>query len=185
VKKVFWLVVVGLTLLTPGACRAQAKCPWLNAATAGGVLGGVVEMTVSTPKPNSATPKTEPGVYNQDQNRMDRFDFSCEFKRKAGSSVYSLAIAVTTMNDPAKEYAAFPAQCAGPTVALRAIGNEAVQCVLKPAGSASVEEQVIARVRDRAFVLTIRRPSGVDNPAGGALSDTARNVAEQVAGSIF
>ena len=31
----------------PAIAVAQARCPWLNAATAGGVLGGTVEMTVT------------------------------------------------------------------------------------------------------------------------------------------
>lgn len=34
-------------LLLAGACRAQQSCPWLNAATAAGVLGGHVKFQPS------------------------------------------------------------------------------------------------------------------------------------------
>ena len=102
--------------------------------------------------------------------------------------MYSLEIVVKAMSDPAKEFAGFVSQCKGTTTALKAIGNEAVQCVMS-AGSESLSEsreEVIARVRDRVFVLTIRRAMG--SPSGAAesgLRDDSRNIAEQVAGSIF
>ena len=120
-----------------------------------------------------------------DQIRMDRFDVSCDFSRKVESSVYSLNIAVKTMSDPAKDYGSFLAQCTGPTVALNGIGNEAIQCVMKDSIQGGYE-QVIARVRDRAFVLTIHREA--KTPVAtyhDELSGDTRNVAEQVAGSLF
>jgi hypothetical protein len=159
----------------PTTGHAEPHCPWLNAATAGGLLGGDVVMTVS------ARMEHVPGQGShvaQDQVRMDRFDTTCEFTRKAGHESSSLRIVVTTMADPAKEYAAMLAKCGG-TVALKGIGNEAVQCRNKN----MAEEQVIARVRDRAFVLTVHRPPA---PEGGdALRADTENIAEQVAGSIF
>jgi hypothetical protein len=125
----------------------------------------------------------EPGVYDEDQVRMDRNDVTCEFTRKADSSVYRLGIAVTTMSDITKEFAAFPARCTAGSIPLRGIGNEAVLCVVKPAAGMEAQEQVIARVRDRAFVLTVHRPA-MGTPSGD-VSDSTRNVAEQVAGSLF
>lgn len=185
-KRIGWLaasVMVGIaSMLAPSACRAQAKCPWLNAATAGGVLGGAVQMTVTAP----ADPGPVKGVGQAsypDQIRMDRFDTNCEFSRKLDSGVASLHIVVKTMNDPASEYPSFLAKCIGTKVALKGIGNEAVQCVVK-SDAGMAHEQVIARVRERAFVLTITRPVP-PGANGDALRDDTRNMAEQVAGSLF
>ena len=175
--------LIALTFFAPNICRAQAKCPWLNAATAAGILGGDVQMAVKVTREIPGKPKVEPGVYDEDQMRMDRNDVTCEFTRKVDSTVYLLGIAVTTMTDPAKEFAAFPARCTGGTIPLKAIGNEAVQCFLKPTGGMDAQEQVIARVRDRAFVMTIQRKLPRDS--GTNLRDDTRNIAEQVAGSLF
>jgi hypothetical protein len=187
-RKVWWLAastfVIAGALLAPEG-RAEAKCPWLNAATAGGVLGGEASMTVSAPAEHGTMPHTEPNVYQEDQVRTDRFDVTCEFSRKADSGTYTLRIVVETMKDPAKEFAGQLAHCPGTTVALRAIGNEAVQCVAKN-GFSNGEEMVIARVRDRAFVLTVIRPSAAPaSTTGDALRDDTRNIAEQIAGSLF
>jgi hypothetical protein len=172
--------------MAPRDCRAEAKCPWLNAATAGGLLGGDVQMTVSAPV-DAAMDKSaskSPGMYS-DSVRMDRFDVSCEFSRTVDSGTYTLRIAVKTMGDPAKDFASYLAQCGGTTRPLKAIGNEAVQC-LAANGSAPDEEKVIARVRERAFVLTVSR-TGIKPLAANAdlLRDDTRNIAEQVAGSLF
>jgi hypothetical protein len=168
-------------LALPSACSAQARCPWLNAATAGGLLGGQVQMTVTA----AADPGSIKGVgaaSYSDQIRMDRFDVSCDFTRKTTSGAYSLSIVVKTMADYKKDFAAYLALCGGGTTApLKGIGNEAVQCVNKEL-SAAGEEKVVARVRDRAFVLTVRRET---KPDASQLSDGARNTAEQVAGSLF
>ena len=87
-----------------------------------------------------------------------------------------------SMTDPTKQFASYVALCKGTTVALKAIGNEAVQCVMQSDGSVS-HEQVIGRVRERVFVLTIIRAT--TPTAGDALRDDTRNMAEQVAGSLF
>lgn len=188
-KKLYWIalpaLMVAVGLFASARCDAEVKCPWLNAATAGGVLGGEVQMTVTAPPEHGTQPHTEPGVYIGDQVRMDRFDVSCAFSRKTDSGVSSLGIMVKTMSDPSKEFAMHLASCEGATVALKGIGNEAVQCVLKN-GSTSGEQMVIARVRDRAFILTIIRPPAIATPvAGDALRDDTRNMAEQIAGSLF
>jgi hypothetical protein len=91
-----------------------------------------------------------------------------------------LRIVVHTMEVPSKDFAAYLSQCDGATIPLKAIGNEAFQCVLK---DTSGEEQVIGRVRERAFILTIRRNLPT-LPKEGLREDT-RNIAEQVAGSLF
>lgn len=173
-----WLavVVVAMWVGMPREGVAQARCPWLNAATAGGLLGGEVELHVSAPVEPPGGVKTEPGVYAMDQVRMDRYDVSCEFARKVEGGVYTLSIAVTTMRDVAKEFAAAVAGCGG-RVAIRGVGNEAFQC------AAAGQEEVIARVRDRVFVMKVRRGAAPGQKA--ELQADSRNIAEQVAGSLF
>jgi hypothetical protein len=188
VKIIFRALVAVLALAgwaaLPGICHAQARCPWLNAATAAGVLGGDVQMAVTAPVDPGAGTGVGAAKY-PDQVRIDRFDVSCDFSRKVDSVAYTLSIVVKTMSDPAKDFGPFLAQCAGPTVALKGIGNEAVQCMMKDDAHAGYE-QVIARVRDRAFVLTIHREAKTHGAADhNELSDETRNVAEQVAGSLF
>jgi hypothetical protein len=125
-------------------------------------LGGTVEMNV--------TPLTVQG------------DETCEFTRKQNSTVSMLRIVVHTMDAPSKDFASYVSQCDGTTIPLKAIGNKAVQCVLK-GGSTAGEEQVIGWVRERVFILTIRRNVSFLPKEG--LSDDTRNMAEQVAGSLF
>jgi hypothetical protein len=169
VSKKCWMTVafavtVG-TFATPSRCLAEVQCPWLNAATAAGVLGGEVQA--------NATPLTPQG------------DTTCEFKRTDHSAVYALTIAVQTMAVPSKDFATYLARCIGTQVSLKAIGNEAVQCVPRN-GSSDGGEQIIGRVRDRAFVIDLKR-SSTRQPTSSAsgLSEEARNVAEQVAGALF
>lgn len=164
--------------------QGRARCPWLNAATAAGVLGGDVQMTVSAPMDPGGVKGVGTAMY-PDQVRMDRFDVTCEFTRKVDTNTYSLGIVVKTMSDASKDFASYLNLCGGTTVALKGVGNEAVQCVTHNAAHEG-EEKVIARVRDRAFVLTIHRAIKADDASNGnELSNETRNVAEQVAGSLF
>jgi len=123
------LMTVG-ALFAPQRSFAETKCPWLNAATAAGVLGGEVQMAVTAPVDPGPVKGVGTAMYS-DQVRMDRFDVTCEFTRKTDSGTDTLSISVKTMKDQAKEFASFLAQCGGSTAALRGIGNEAVQCVRK------------------------------------------------------
>jgi hypothetical protein len=155
-------LIVG-TFIAPRCGLAEVSCPWLNSATAAGVLGGEVQANV--------TPLTPQG------------DTTCDFRRTEHSSVSSLTIAVHTMALPSKDFASYLARCSGTAVALKAVGNEAVQCV---SNNSSGAEQIIGRVRDRAFVIDLKRgvPGQRTSTAGG-LSEEARNVAEQIAGALF
>lgn len=161
---VVFAVVIG-TFIAPPRCLAEIQCPWLNAATAAGVLGGDVQANVS-----ALTPKG---------------DTTCEFKRTEHSAVFALTIAVHTMALPSKDFATYLARCSGTAVSLKAIGNEAVQCVPSN-GAGDGGEEIIGRVRDRAFVIDLKR-SSTRQPTSSAngLSEEARNVAEQVAGMLF
>jgi hypothetical protein len=66
--------IVALSLFLPLMVGAEERCPWLNAATAGAVLGGSVQLTV--------TPT------------------SCEFVRQAGAQETRLRIEVTAATAP-------------------------------------------------------------------------------------
>jgi hypothetical protein len=162
---VAFAAIVG-TFATPSRCLAEVQCPWLNAATAAGVLGGEVQA--------SATPLTPQG------------DTTCEFKRTDHSDVFALTIAVHTMAVPSKDFATYLGRCSGTAISLKAIGNQAVQCVSSN-GAGGGGEQIIGRVRDRAFVIDLNRssPRQPTSSASGGLSEEARNVAEQVAGALF
>ena len=153
------LIVMACGLIAPAACRAE-QCPWLNAATAGGFLGGEVRMSVTPLKANG--------------------DATCDFVLTQNSVASTLRIAVYTMSQPAQDYTAFVAQCDGVRTPLRTIGNEAIYCV------ASGKEQIIGRVRDRAFAITIATASASSSrKAGSGPSDEAINLAQQVAGQLF
>ena len=153
---------VGFTLLLlPIAALAEDRCPWMNAATAGGYLGG-------TP-----TTQVKPGPPDSD-------DASCSFELRAGETLSKLTIDVTTMRSPQRDFTAFLAQCPTKT-ALKAIGNEAVSC--SGADHSTRSELVVGRVRDHAFVL--RLSTNAASPDSAALHEKAVKAAEQVAGILF
>ena len=165
-QKQLWIatlfIIVALSELSPSACRADARCPWLNAATAEGLLGGKVQTNM--------TPLTAQG------------DTTCEFSSQQDSTASILRIEVHRMEAPSKEFASYLSKCGGITLPLKAIGNEAVPCALK-GSSTPGEEQIIGRVRDRVFLLSIRR--NVPPPPKDGLREDTRNIAEQIAGSLF
>ena len=152
----FSLLLV-LLLALPSFAGAAEICPWLNAATAGGVLGGPVAMTVTRAKTAD--------------------DATCDFVRHDGSLTLELRIEVETMPSPAKDFASYAARCHSAAVPLKAIGNEALAC------SDEGAEQVVGRVRDRAFLVRIITNDRSSQQT--ALRDKARKVAEQVAGILF
>ena len=148
----------------PAACHAQTKCPWINEATARGVLGGTVTVTVKV---------------------NDQGAGVCEFSRQQESAVHQLRISVDIMADIPKQFPTYLAQCPPKSASLRAIGNEAVMCSMhsKPDQYA---ESVVGRVRNQAFVVSVS--STVQNDASmtqDARREKANLVAEQVAGILF
>ena len=150
-----------LLLLLPAIAGAGEICPWLNAATAGGVLGGTVAATVTRAKTGD--------------------DAGCLFVRHDGSLALELRIEVETMLSPAKDFPAYTVRCHSASVPLKAIGNEALAC--SNDGSDGHAELVVGRVRDRAFVVRLGTTDRSTQP--GNLREKAREVAEQVAGILF
>jgi hypothetical protein len=170
-------LALAVCLLLAAAAQLHAQkvegCPWLNAATAAGVLGSEVHMSVTnTAKSsaellNGATPDT-----------------TCEFTSLHGSPAATLRIVVRTSLDRSKEYSTLIATCGSPTRRIVGVGNEAVGCSAKK-GSV-VTEQIVARVRQRAFVVSLSKPgSGAGSEEDQALLDKLQNTAEQIAGSLF
>lgn len=135
--------VVLLVLIAAGG-RAENSCPYLNAATASGVLGGPVASQVSGD--------------------------TCLFTRDSSE----LRIEVQTINLPYKP------NCGLSPISVKAIGNEAYACSVDAKGG-TVAEQVVGRVRDRAFLVRLASHS----LPRAALREKARSVAEQVAGILF
>jgi hypothetical protein len=162
-------IAVAVFIAATDRCKAETPCPWLNAATAGGFLGGEVKATV----PSFTTVG----------------DATCEFTRSADGSSSMLRIAVHTMTNLKREFSGYLAECGGNATPLRGIGNEAVQCI-PASGAAKGDELIIGRVRDRAFIITIKADWIKDPPSTPAktrnpISDESENLAEQVAGALF
>lgn len=148
------LLPVGLLLLA-SVTQAAETCPWLNAATAGGFLGGAVTATVT-------------------HENANRDDAACAFT----GAISEMRIAVETMDPPHSEYMKQAEQCGADTTPLKAIGNEAVVC--SPNARAA---RVVGRVRNRIFNILITTTDS--STPSDLLREKARAAAEQVAGILF
>ncbi len=158
------ILLLGLAMFVPTVCRGQAKCPWMNEATAGGILGGAVIATA---------------------NVSDKGDGVCEFSRQQGYVVYQLRISVGIMTDIAKQFPSYLAQCPPKSSPVQAVGNEAVTCSVE-GKAGGYAEQVVGRVRDRAFVVSVS--SSVQNDPSMTPKirrEKADLAAEQLAGILF
>lgn len=158
-----WLLFLVLLSATAAHAAATQPCPWLNTATAAGVLEGPVTASVT--------------YFDQDST-----DAACEFTHNAAHSVRILRIEVDTMNDPTRDFPRYLAKCGQSAKPLTAIGNEAVVCSV-PGKNTQIAEKVVSRVRERAFIVDV-----VSNGSAAqrdAIRDKAREIAEQVAGFLF
>jgi hypothetical protein len=172
--------LLALAIFIPAVCHGQTKCPWINEATARGILGGAVNVSVTT-------------------NVSHQGDGICKFSRQQGNAVYELRISVDIMTDIPKQFPTYLAQCPPKSAPLRAIGNEAVMCSTeaRPDAKAGPKpndkdkddafgEKVVGRVRNQAFVVSVS--SSVENDASMTREmrrEKANLIAEQVAGILF
>lgn len=140
------------------AHAAEPACPWLNAATAAGVLEGPVRTTVT----------------------RNGEDATCEFSRRDSGG--RLRIEVVSIGASREELAVYKAQCLAPVVPLKSIGNEALACSVDTRNGEAAE-QVVGRVRKQAFL--VRVSSNASGFPRQALREKAEKVAEQVAGNLF
>jgi len=157
-------ILLGLGMLTPALCHAQAQCPWLNEATAHGILGGDVTLSVKLNKQGA-------GV--------------CKFTRQHGSATQELRISVTLMTNIAKQFPVYLAQCPPKSAPLPATGNEAVVCA-SHSKTDQYAEKVVGRVRNQAFVVSVSSTIQDDPSMTQAMRREKANLtAEMVAGILF
>jgi hypothetical protein len=157
-------LLLGLAMLLPTVCQGQTKCRWMNEATARGILGGPVTLTV---------------------NVNDHGDGVCDFSRQQGDAIRHLHISVFSMTDIPKEFPSYLAQCPLKSAALRTIGNEAVLCTSQ--GSVAPHAvKVIGRVREQAFVVDVSSTVKDDPSMTQEMRREKANLAaELVAGILF
>jgi hypothetical protein len=158
------MLLLGLALFTPAVCHAQAKCPWLNEATAHGILGGDVTLTVKL---------------------NDQGAGVCKFTTQHGAATQELRISVALMTDIPKQFPTHLAQCPPKSSPLAATGNEAVTCASRTKEN-HYAELVVGRVRNQAFVVSVSS-SVRDDPSMTQKDRREKSnlVAEQVAGILF
>lgn len=156
-------LLLSLLWAFPSVCHGQTRCPWINEATARGVLGGALTAKVA--------------IHEQG-------DGVCDFSRKEGTAVHELRISVELMTDIPKQFPPVRSQCPSNSTPLRAIGNEALMCSVQEKGLYA--EKVVGRVREHAFV--VRVSSSVQDDPSMTLEmrrEKVHLVAEQVAGILF
>jgi hypothetical protein len=162
-------LLLAIPLFSPSICHAQTtpaltKCPWLNEATARGILGGDVTLLVKL---------------------NDQGAGVCKFTRQQGAATNELRISVDLMTDIPKQFPAHLAQCPPKSPALPATGNEAVTCTTHTKEN-HYAELVVGRVRNQAFAVSVSS-TVQDDPS---LTPKERRektnlIAEQVAGILF
>jgi hypothetical protein len=162
-----WLTAAGAValclFLPPATAYAANDCPWLNEATASGLISAdsVGTYTAATP--------TQPAV--------------CAFAEKSGLA-RDLTITVEAASDPHARMKAMTEACANGAAPLTAIGNEAVYCAADPRGG--IGERVIGRVRNQVFSITLSSPIKNDPIlTRDALKARIHEAAEQVSGNLF
>jgi hypothetical protein len=158
-----WLLVFTAVFGIARPGRAQVRCPWLNVATASGMLSGPATMQV---------------------DRVSDRETVCTFQVAQDRNIRNLAITVKNQQLIGDLQDFEKTSCTAPGAPVHAIGNEAVLC---PDDDRHFRgEQVVGRVRDSFFTVAIT--TNVKNDpmlAKEVLDDKVTNTAEQVAGSLF
>jgi hypothetical protein len=149
----------------PAICQMNTGCPWLNVATATGVLRSAESGPTA-----SLTQGGKP---------------ACDFTYRDATASRELKITVEQVKDAQQAMTAYQSRCASSATPLRGIGNEAVTCAVDSQGK-SHGQQVIGVVRDQIFTVTVIT-SAKNDPAmpREALEEKSRNISEQVAGALF
>ena len=145
--------------------NASNACPWMNEATASGLLGDDV---VGSYK--GASSPGQPGT--------------CTFTRGSGDAVRTLVIEIETAPDAAARMKSMQKGCSSDPSSLQAIGNEAIMCAVDRGSRQG--ELVVGRVRDQMF--TIRISSSIKSDpvlTRESLTSKISSAAEQIAGNLF
>lgn len=166
VRTAIAVFAVMLCVLTTRSAHAANDCPWLNEATASGVLGsGAVGAYVPAANGKSAV---------------------CAFVAAGADAKRTLRITVESgVAAPHLRFASMEAACEGRGTPLDAIGNEAIVCRVRVRGGGR-SEFVAGRVRDQIFTITLGT-SRKDDPV---LTDKMLRMhvtvaSEQVSGNLF
>ena len=149
----------------PSTCMAKNNCPWINEATASGLLGGNAEGAFT-----DATPR-QPA--------------DCTFTQQDSGVTRTLRITVEQSNAPRQQMSAVGSLCGPNSTPVRAIGNEAMMCSLE--GHNSLHGTFMAgRARDQVFTITLRTTLKNDPfLTQDALQAKIHIAAEQVSGNLF
>lgn len=146
--------------------RASNKCPWLNEATASGLLGGAAN-----------------GTYVTETGRAP----VCTFTERSGDMDRTLQVSVETARDPhSRLLSIVSATCGSKTLLpLQAIGNEAVSCAYD-SHTAKRGRHVLGRVRDQIFDITLSSSSKNDPVlTPDMLEMKIETAAAQISGNLF
>ena len=160
------LLFVGICSLTlPALCHAENNCPWLNEATAGGLLGG-----------DAVSRKT---------GGTDGQPTVCTFTQQDAGVTRTLRVTVEITTEPHGRMSAVAQVCGADASPIKAIGNEALVCAADDRKGA-LGERVVGRVRDQVFTITINSTLKADPILNReALKAKIYTAAEQVAGNLF
>lgn len=147
------------------SAHAESNCPWLNEATASGLLGGDAMGTFT------AAASGQPAM--------------CSFVQKTADGMRELTISVLTDADAQMKLGTMMHDCGAMDHPLQAIGNEAGVCAMDTKHR-QMSERIVGRVRDQvftiSFVTTLKNDSELNRDSMMSKSYTA---AEQVAGNLF
>jgi hypothetical protein len=146
-------------------CRAANDCPWLNEATAGGLLGGEAVGSYT------AEAAGQPAV--------------CTFTQKDANATRTLRITVEQKADAHMQVATLEHSCGPDATPMQAIGNEAMTCTAddRKGGPGA---RAVGRVRDQVFTITISSTlKGDPSLTREVLKSRIYTAAEQVSGNLF
>jgi hypothetical protein len=146
-------------------CYAKNNCPWINEATASGLLGGdaVNEFT----EPSAGQPAV------------------CTITQTGAGFTRTLRITVEVVPDTHARWQTAVEACGKNAASIQAIGNEASMCPLDN-HSAGLAELVVGRVRDQLFTITMSTTLKDDLILTRmSLKEKIYTASEQVAGNLF
>jgi hypothetical protein len=167
ISREFVLLVMGVGCLAlPAVSHATNNCPWINEATAGGLLGG-----------DAVGMKTDAAAADQPT--------VCTFTQQGAGVMRTLRLTVEIAAQPHVRMGAIAQVCGADASPIKAIGNEALVCTADDR-KGGVGERVVGRVRDQVFTITIVSSLKVDPILNReALKAKIYTAAEQVAGNLF
>lgn len=156
-----WLLMLVVGMI-PVVGTAQTSCPWLNNATAAGALGGPVFLKMQKTGGNGSV---------------------CLFQHQQGNATYDLKIVVHDVKTISDEMTADESRCQMRAISLKGIGDEATLCTTD--SKYLHGGLVIGRVRNKTFIVSVGSSLRMDRATSEMFQLKTRNIAEQVAGSLF